>query len=123
MITFSPEAYAELRWLVSELGDRKHVVMVHWLDASLDLVRSDEGKAVWKEVIPARWHVSVEALPGEKYETEEEELRWPEHYVKWLEETLIQVGDLRVHFSPSKSGITSATVTYVDGNFDVQQTA
>lgn len=122
MITFTPEAYAELSWLVSELGDRKHVVMLLWLEASLDLVRSDEGKAVWKEVIPARWHVSVEALPGEKYETEEER-RWSEHYVKWLEETLVLVGDLRVHFSPSKSGATHVTVTYVDGNFDVQQTA
>lgn len=89
----------------------------------MDLVRSAEGKAVWKEEHAASWAVSLEILPGEKYKTEEEELRWPEEHLRWLKTQLIQVGDLRVHFSPEGSGATEVTVAYSDsdGQFHVQR--
>ncbi len=121
MVTFTPDAYTELCRRVAAFGDRDHVVSVLWLDAQIDLVRSSEGKAVWKERRPAQWSVSVEPLPGERYETEEEKVKWPEEHVKWTKERLIQIGDLRVNFLPASSGTTDVTVACRDGQLYVQQ--
>ena len=121
MVTFTPDAYTELCQRVAAFGDRDHVVFVLWLDAQLDLLRSADGKAVWNEIHAARWSVSVEPLPGERYETEEEQVRWPEEHLKWTKERLMQIGDLRVNFSPAGSGATDVTVAFRDGQFHVHE--
>lgn len=121
MVTFTPDAYTELCQRIAAFGERDHVVSVLWLDAQLDLLRSSEGNAVWKEVRPAQWSVSVEPLPGERYETEEEQLKWPEEHLKWTKERLLQVENLRVLFLPAGSGVTDAIVACRDGQLYVQQ--
>lgn len=119
MVTFTSDAYAELSRRVAAFDEPDPYVCVIWLTAQFDLVRSPDGKAEWKEEWPGRWSVSVQALPKEEHETEGEPT-FPEHYVAWVQQRLIQIGNLRVHFSPEGSGATDVTVVYSDGHFHVQ---
>ena len=104
MVTFTPDAHAELKRRVAASDKPDPVVGVYWLVAQFDLLRSPEGNAVWKED-PARWAVFVMH-------------RDPEFGPR--DEQLICVGDLRVHFSAEDSGATDVTVDFTDGQFRVQ---
>ena len=104
MVTFSPEATAELGRRVAECGEPNPGVVVGWLPAQRDLLRSAEGNAVWTEVEPNKWAVLVASLddfPG-------------------AEERTLRIGGLHVYFAPGRSGVSHATVTYTDGKFHVR---
>jgi hypothetical protein len=121
VVTFTPGAYAELcrRVALSERADP--YVSVCWVTSVVDLVRSPEGNAVWKEVSPARWRVFVQGFP-EECETEDAQQSIEDHR-NWVEEHLVKVEALRVYFSPQGSGATDVTVDFADGQFRVDQRA
>jgi hypothetical protein len=80
MVTFTPEAYSELRERVASLDEPVPGVAVSWLPAQRDLIRTAEGKAVWIEPEPNRWVVVVMSLS---------ELPFPDK--------ISSVGDLQVY--------------------------
>lgn len=121
MVTFTTDAYAELARRVAASEEPDPFVSVCWLTRGLDLVRSPQGDAVWKEVYPATWAVAVQGLP-EEYETEKDKHLLEQHR-RWIEEHIVWVDGLRVHFWPEGSRATDVTVDFRDGQFRVQHDA
>jgi len=125
VVTFTSQAHAELARRAAASADPDQIVVVGWATAVFDLVRSPEGKALWKEEYPAQWRVWVLDLSrladGISY------LYGPEgaqrHYeesCKWAE-GLVRIEGLRVLFLPEGSGASDVTVDFRDGQFRIQQ--
>ena len=121
MVTFTPKAYAELSRRVAMSERVAPYVNVCWVTPVVDLVRSPEGNAVWKEESPAQWRVFVEGFP-EECDTDEEQ-RLFDGLRKFVEERLVKVEALLVYFSPEGSGATDVTVDFAAGHFHVEQRA
>lgn len=102
MVTFTPEAYSELRERVTSLDEPVPGVAVSWLPAQRDLIRTAEGKAVWIEPEPNRWVVVVMSLS---------ELPFPDK--------IVSVGELQVYFHPEGSGVQRVVVSFEGGEFRV----
>ena len=104
MVTFSPEASVELARRVMECGETNPGVIVGWLPAQVDLLRSRKGEAIWTEVEPNQWAVVVMSLDD----------------FPVLEGQSQRIGDLQVVFAPGKSGASHVTVTFGNGQFHVR---
>jgi hypothetical protein len=102
VVTFSPEAYDELRERVASLAEPVPGVAVFWLPAQRDLIRTAEGKAVWIEPEPNRWVVLAMSLA---------ELPFPDK--------IASIGDLQVYFHPEGSGLQDVIVAFEGGDFRV----
>ena len=119
MVRFTRDAHAELTRRISST-ERDPYVYVAWSRAQVDLVRSRDGTAEWKETSPAQWTVSVQAVRDEAFDPIADEPGIQEHR-KWLDEHLTLVDGLRVYFEPGSTGYMDVLVAYSDGQFHVHK--
>jgi hypothetical protein len=73
-----------------ECGETNPGVIVGWLPAQVDLLRSPKGDAIWTEIEPNQWAVVVMSL---------DDFPMPEGQSQ-------RIGDLQVVFAPGNSGVS-----------------
>jgi len=124
MVTFTPEARSELTQRISRLEGQQCVVLIIWAPATRNLVRAEDGRAVWEESIPSKWLVLVRVrASNDSVDPEHEHLVWPREHAEWLQERVVRVDGIDVFLDPGSTGVRGVVVGYELGEFLVEPIA